>query len=128
MKRQKHCTKRKQQVFWFSIHHEETNICNLPFYAEIAHNQKTNKQNKKPTSLWLSSCRIQIKKKYNHVMFLKYSFKKSRRVKGSLRISMEISLCTEKGTSYRLFVTVFRKNHTTFSFDPTLNNLIGKNL
>ena len=38
--------------------------------------------------------------------------------KGSLGISIEISLCTAEGTSYRVFVTIFAENHLMSSFNP----------
>ena len=47
-------------------------------------------------------------------------------IKGSLRFTMEISLCIEKGAPYTHFATIFRKNHTS-SINPILDNLIGNN-
>ena len=44
--------------------------------------------------------------------------------KGSLGISMKISLCTEKGTSYRFFITNFDGNHNISSMYIILHILI----
>ena len=40
-------------------------------------------------------------------------------MKGPLRVLLKFSLCTEIGTSYRFFVTIFaKKNHLMCSFNP----------